>query len=89
MSVVSLDFTMDSVRGRVVQKEQEGYGEWISHWAIEEFKVCVEWVKSGRKVGQGNSVAWWENALKKTKQDLSLASKMTHPFPFPFFVVVL
>ena len=57
MSEVSLDATVESARGRVVQKEQVGYGEWISHWAIEECKVCVKWGKSGREVGQGSSVA--------------------------------
>ena len=42
VSVVSLDATVESARERVVQKEPVGYGEWISHWAIVEFKVCVE-----------------------------------------------
>ena len=57
VSVVSLDATVESARGRVVQKEQVGYGEWISHWAIMECKVRFEWGKSGREVGQGSSVA--------------------------------
>ena len=52
MSVASLDATVESARERVVQKEPVGYGEWISNWTIVECKVCVEWGKSGRELGQ-------------------------------------